>query len=87
VFRGSVSILMLSFTWVVVRYPFRALNDNFAVVAAGTGNPAAILNLIDILDSAFTWGLIMGILGVVLWMFLKAQQRDVITKSAGGYYN
>jgi hypothetical protein len=87
IFRGTVSITLLSFTWLVVRFPFRTLNDNFTTIAAGTGNPAAITGLIDILDSAFTWSLILGILGVILWMFLRSQQRDVATQPYGGYYS
>ena len=84
---AMVSIFYISVFWITTQYPFDLVvgevNSTMGGLAPGGGSTA-----ISNLASSFTLALlifpILGVLGIIIWWFLKMQEREVVTEAYYG---
>ncbi len=81
---AMVSIFYISVLWITTQYPFNQVvslvNGTMMPLAPG-GGASAINNLAGSFTTALIIFPILAVIGIVLWWFMKMQEREVVTEA------
>jgi lipoprotein signal peptidase len=81
---AMVSIFYISVLWITTQYPFDLVvgevNSTMGPLAPGGGG-AAISSLANSFGTGLLIFPILAIIGIVLWWFMKMQEREVVTEA------
>jgi len=84
---AMISIFYISIYWITTQYPFNLVvgevNSTMGALAPGDGG-SAISNIAASFSTALLIFPILGVLGILLWWFLKMQEREVVTEAYYG---
>lgn len=84
---AMVSIFYISIYWISTQYPFNLVvtevNSTMGGLSPGAGS-TAISNLAGSFTTALLIFPILGVLGIILWWFMKMQEREVVTEAYYG---